>query len=652
MGGVVEHHHVRHVLNEVHGRASGAVPEVIHRSWRRCLEDYALDPSHRAAAPLVSQQCLREHRERVEALLGVARAGLEQLYSHVAPHGYALLLSDDRGIAVDYLGDLPASSARRTALYLGADWSEPHSGTSAVGTCLAEGQALTCHGADHFYVGNIGLTCTSAPLFGPDGAVMAALDVSAARAVADRSSQNFALQLVLLYARMIEDAYFLRCYRDHPILRFSRSREMVQLNGEYLVALADDGTVAAANTRARALITSEGGMDGPGRTPEQHAITELFDCDLDDVLSIPTATDDATRAFRMLPFGAIYFATLIEPKRPRHHAVASPTAETDPAPALDALGGDDPTMRKTIDYAKRLRNEPVNLLIVGETGTGKECVARAVHDSSERSDHNFIAVNCAAIPESLIESELFGYRPGTFTGARNKGMTGLIQQADGGTLLLDEIGDMPLNLQTRLLRALAENAIMPLGAERPIPVDLRVIAATHQSLHELIRQGQFREDLYYRLDGATLHVPPVRCRADSEYIIRSVFDALCRERGVRLVIRGDAMSALLAHDWPGNIRELGNALRFAIATRQGDEIRIDDLPDECRAGAHTEVRRTAPAPASANGAHADHHGDELQDLLRRYRWNVAQVARVLGVSRPTVYRRMRHRGIVPPHLRE
>ena len=313
-------------------------------------------------------------------------------------------------------------------------------------------------------------------------------------------------------------------------------------------------------------------------------------------------------------------------------------------------------MRDTLTRAARLRNEPINILVIGETGTGKERMARALHDASRRRDKPFVAINCAAMPESLIESELFGYEPGSFTGANRKGMKGLIAQADGGTLFLDEIGDMPLQLQTRLLRVLAEGEVLPIGASRPVKVDLRVVAATHRDLRRLIDLGQFREDLFYRLNGASLRLPPLRERADQGYLVRRLFEELRAERGdARTRLRGDAMTALLAYPWPGNIRELHNALRFALATCEGDEIVVGDLPEECISGhlAHPAARPAEGPDGRAAGPSAMRRGeDPLQEALRRHRWNISAVARDLGLSRPTIYRRMKRLGIVPPHHQE
>ncbi|BBO55953.1 sigma-54-dependent Fis family transcriptional regulator [Cobetia sp. AM6] len=602
--------------------------DVIRRSWQRCLEEYQLDPSRPRPVRVLTQQALRDHQESADELLHVARAGVERLYSQIAQHGYALILTDQRGIAVDFRGQRDQlSELRRAGLYLGSDWNERYAGTSAAGTCLHDGAAVTCHQREHFDATHIDL-----------------------------------------HARMIEDAYFLHRYRDCLILRFDTAREFVHLNGRGLFAIQEDGKVIAANHEGRRLIDAHLERWPPWTISTLPAVTQLFDGELNELLSIPHANRDQIRAFRLRADDATVFVTLIEPRGYPVRALPTVSQQDDPVPELDQLAGDDPSMHRLLKLARRMRHENVSILIRGETGTGKEVLARALHDSGPRAKAPFVAVNCAAIPESLIESELFGYLPGAFTGGRPKGMRGLIQQADGGTLFLDEIGDMPLPLQSRLLRVLAEREVSPLGAETPIKVDIRVITATHRDVTELIASGQFREDLYYRLNGAELLLPALRERADRHYLIRKLHAELQAEREQSLHLRADAISALLSHHWPGNIRQLRNAIAFAMATAEGDEITLHDLPEVCQT--HTGSTRGAasplaaaspfasgassnpasPAPASAGAdAGTDADANELLELLRHTDWNVSQVARQLGVSRPTIYRRMRRHGLVAPN---
>lgn len=613
--------------------------ELIGRSWKRCIEEYGLDPSQPRSARIVTQQTLREHQDSVDEFLNVARAGVEQLYSNIANLGYVLLLTDHRGITVQYLGDRRYDQRlRKAGLYLGADWSEQYAGTCGVGTCIQEQQALTCHRVDHFDASHINLTCTSAPILDPLGNLLAVLDISALDSPNAHSSQTFALHLTQLYARMIEDAYFLRRYRKQVIFRCDSSREFVQVNGQYLFAIDDDGCVEAANTAGRLLMLSPTSGNGVERHPD---LTSLFECELRDIWSIPYDHDDQVKAFKHCTSGSMFFAALIQPRvKPPASPSSKDLAAEERVPQLDALAADDPVMRRTLGLAKRLRNRDVGLLILGQTGTGKEILARAIHASCHRSRRAFVAVNCAAIPESLIESELFGYVAGAFTGARPKGMRGLIQQADGGTLFLDEIGDMPLQLQTRLLRVLAEGEILPVGADSPVKVNCRVIAATHQDLGQLIENGSFRADLYYRLNGATLRLPSLSQRADRQHVINRVFETLVEQGHLPDVrIRADAMSALLAYGWPGNIRQLVNALAFAEATCDNGEITVNDLPEECLCDLALPVAQIYGEQPEAS---------PLLTALKRHQWNVSEVARCYQVSRPTIYRWMQQQGIEQP----
>jgi len=324
---------------------------------------------------------------------------------------------------------------------------------------------------------------------------------------------------------------------------------------------------------------------------------------------------------------------------------------------LEDLAGEDPQMLRIVRSARRVATSTVSVMIQGATGTGKELFARGLHAASGRSP--FVALNCAAIPESLIESELFGYKSGAFTGARREGMKGTILQSSGGTLFLDEIGDMPLGLQTRLLRVLEEREVVPLGAEKPMKVDLRVVCASHQNLRSMIARGLFREDLYYRLNGITLELPRLIDRTDREQLIRTLLGAETSD-GRPVAIETDAFQRLLDYRWPGNIRELRNVIRTALAICDGGVVRLRDLPSEVRQGASgvdaTEspaLDGAAPGVSDMGTALSPIEAAERQALVKAIRnteGNMARAATLLQVSRSTLYRRCRrlripHRGL-------
>ncbi|UZN50822.1 sigma-54-dependent Fis family transcriptional regulator [Cupriavidus cauae] len=655
------HAHVEQVLT-LASQADPARPPLseIERSWIRCVNEYGMDPGRRMPAHIVEAGRLREHKDQIEDFLGVARTGMEQLYKRMSSLGYVLLLTDSHGIAVDFIGnDQWDRELKSSGLYLGADWSERQAGTCAVGTCIVEQHAVTCHQTDHFDVSHISLTCNSAPLFDPTGGFLGVLDVSALTSPGPRESQHLALQMTAMYAQMIEDANFLRYFRDRWILRLGATWSLVDVSGEIMVAFDADGIVCGINSGARRALRAADHGPVIGRP-----LTMLFRESMSDLWRIARAGMSSDRATLRTHGDEVYYASAIAPRVMPHRIPAPAAPEPGDTAALDALGADDAQMQRLITQAKRLANKPLNVLIHGETGTGKEVLAKALHQSSNRREHAFIAVNCAAIPETLIESELFGYTAGTFTGARGKGMRGLIAQSDGGTLFLDEIGDMPLHLQSRLLRVLSEREVTPLGAQRPVAVDLRVVAASHRDLRQLIAEGRFREDLYYRLCGATLYLPTLRERQDKAYLI----ERICQEEAAQLhidaTLSNDAWRAMLAYDWPGNVRQLRNVLRFALAMSDGGHIDLGDLPPEVTdAGTANPPRALAasvpaPVPASMPTSHPagspvpdDPKARQLLAALQAHHWNVTEVAAACGISRATVYRQMERFGIVAPNRR-
>ncbi|WP_456047808.1 sigma-54-dependent Fis family transcriptional regulator [Advenella kashmirensis] len=275
----------------------------------------------------------------------------------------------------------------------------------------------------------------------------------------------------------------------------------------------------------------------------------------------------------------------------------------------------------------------VPVLLYGETGSGKEVLARAVHDRSPRRDGPFVAVNCASLPESLIESELFGYRAGAFTGAQRQGRSGKILQAHGGTLLLDEIGDMPLALQARLLRVLDERKVTPLGADASVDVDIQLISASHRNLTDLVAKGQFREDLYYRLNGVEIRLPPLRERQDKRQLIEAI---LQEEAGKPVVLSDQALKILMQYVWPGNLRQMRHVLRTMAVLAEGTIIGVEHLPGPL-ADQHSQPTGNGVASIGLTDCMAvsDEHEpvNPLQEseritliqLLETHRWNISDV---------------------------
>jgi transcriptional regulator of acetoin/glycerol metabolism len=628
-----QHQHIATVMqvatDGAHASAAAGHEQVIRDSWHRCVHEHRLDPSRMQEAIILPQARLREHQDQMQALLQIARHGLASLYSKVAGLGYVALLTDARGITVDFLGDLVFEPGlRKAGLYLGADWSEHSAGTCGVGTCISTGQALTVHLDDHFDATHIPLTCTTAPVFDSAGKLRAVLDISQLRSSQPKASQQLALQLVKLCANDIENAAFLHRHRSDWVLRLSAAPQFLDVQPDYLLALGASGRVVGHNRRAQLALF---GRRLPAQPLLGRDFESLFDLPFNQIGRFVLTQPSDQRAVMLAGGQQLLFLSAVPPP-PK--PVAAVARQHSVPPALAALSGGDAALDRQIERLARLVNTPISLLITGETGSGKEVFAKAVHTTSERRTRPFVAVNCAAIPEHLIESELFGHLPGSFSGASPKGKRGLIMEADGGTLFLDEIGDMPLALQARLLRVLSEREVLPVGATRPLPVNIRVIAATHAPLELRVRQGRFRDDPYHRIKGAHIELPSLRARSDVAVMITRMLNGR--------TITPAALQRLLGHAWPGNLRELRNVLDYATSICREGPIEIDDMP-ELSAG-HRVGSATVPVKAQ------DSDGPEaLLQALRSAHWNVSAVARDMGLARMTLYRRMKRAGVVPPN---
>jgi transcriptional regulator of acetoin/glycerol metabolism len=628
--------HAQQVLTVTQGKAHlhgpGSDPSIA-RSWLRCLEDYHLDPALSIAPTVLEHGRVLESRERLQQVLHIAGNEMTSLHQQLSGAGHAVLLTDARGVILNCV-TAPAERQifERAGLWLGADWSEACEGTNGIGTCLVERQSLTIHQDEHFRGRHTGLTCSASPVFDPHGELLAVLDVSSARRDVSRQSQFHTMALVNLSAKMIESCYFLRCFDNQWLLRFHLQAESVGLFSEGLLAFDGEGRICAVNQSALNLLGHiRGGLLGK-------PVEAFFDCSLDELLGRASINAAASWPLRTRD-GRKLFAVLRGEARRSLPIPMEPAPKAAPAPCLSGICLDDVTLQADFRKALRVYERDVPLLINGETGSGKEAFAKALHHASQRAEKAFVALNCAAIPESLIESELFGYRGGSFTGARKEGMRGKLQQADGGTLFLDEIGDMPLALQTRLLRVLEDRQVVPIGGE-PESVNVRIISATHRNLLDRVQDGSFREDLYYRLNGLEVALPALRERSDKSQLLDFLLAEEAHAESV--LIDGPAREALLGFAWPGNVRQLRNVLRTLAALCEDGRIGLEDLP--------AMIRSARPAMAQAVEEPSEHPLEDAERLallsaLEQTRWHMTHTAQQLGVSRNTLYRKLRKHGI-------
>ncbi len=646
--------HANRVISLVQDKARGRqVAAHVTSSWSRCLNEYGIEPHRMRDTAVLEAAQLRERQQGFGELLGVAKAEMESLFDQISGSGYAVILTDaDAAILHTITDPTLKREFRHAGLWHGALWDERHEGTNGMGTCIAEKRAVTVHRDEHFMGYNIGLCCAGAPILDAHGEILAVLDTSSAHCGDARSIHRHTMALVNMSARLISRCHFLREFPDAHVLRFHSRPEFVGLLHEGLLAIDGDGRIVAANDAAIEQLGHGGRQTLVGQSIET-AFQFTF-----AALEARSHNDSATIwPIRDVVRGRRFFAKVRVPANamrapasplvvnPMHPAMSNPRIEVS-----DRHVGTDSRMKHNFACAHQLFSRRVPILLQGATGTGKEAFAKALHRASAWSDKPFVAVNCGAIPEPLIESELFGYTRGAFTDANREGRPGKILQSSGGTLFLDEIGDMPLSLQTRLLRVLEEREIVPLGSDTAHPVDLHVISASHHDIRQMSQSNEFRMDLYYRLNGTTLYLPALRDREDKAELIHVILREESPEDEI-VQIRPDALRAMLEYRWPGNIRELRNVLRTAAALCTENTIRPSNLPQELldetqKASAPPEI--AVAEPVEALGARAPLDSAERAALVReleRMRWNITHTAEALGISRNTLYRKIRKHDI-------
>ena len=639
--------HAARIIEMVKGAGSAALawPETSNypvKSWQRCIEDFRLDPSSKLdVIPYVGPGKLNIARDRLGEDLSIASDELTDLFAAVRGIGYCASFANDEGLFVLERAD------RDSACYVSTDqpgwlWSERIGGTNSVGTCIIEQKVTSVFGRQHFFMQCADTACAGAPVFNASGALAGVLSITTRNKHLGLQTHLLATNVVGQSALRLSARIFRRAFAASTIIEWR-----LEHGGSCLIAVNSDQRIEGANAAARKTLGLANGDDS------SQLLWNLFE-----------KNDDLRRA--KIHGGMIELKGLED----RHvfHANVSPATGASkkfilrgknlPAAAerrsveyisLDECAGGDPAMLNNVNILRRIRHAGLPILLLGETGTGKDTLARAIHADSERAAKPFLAFNCAAVPESLIDSELFGYAPGTFTGGSTAGNRGRVMEADGGTLFLDEIGDMPVMLQTRLLRVLESREVVALGSGVGQKVDITVIAATNQDLQSRVSHRLFREDLYYRLAGAVIPIPALRDRADIRSLIENI---LARISNGEKKLKPRAMDALLEHRWPGNIRELTHVLRRATSIACDGWIMIDDLMLPTANPATPARKIPQPVSAATNatkaiGYDAVHlaESDTIRLALDCANGDVAAAAGMLNMSRATLYRKMQRHNL-------
>lgn len=615
----------------------------IEASWYRC-EQFGLEHATEPNFSTLPSGELNDLRDQHRSLLETTENEIIPYYENILSNSACMIvLADRQGHVLNTWGQKRFGRGQYHGLVEGNQWTEQGVGTNAIGTALISGRAIQVGRDEHFLRANRYMVGSASPIFDTGNELLGVLDISSDAYL----PQDHTLGMVKLMSLSVENRLIFTAFQqDHFILSFNTNLTSLDSHWSGLLVLDDRGTIISANRRAEVVLARDLSLLN---------ISQIFDCDMREIKNQPLHMPMKLRAlgryqFYVKALPPVTHVMKVPDYRTSGHyqaPAASLPSQATPLPSqipdnvipLDELEHGDERVRRTVKQAHKIMEKDIPILIHGETGAGKEIFVRSLHYHSSRYKEMLVAVNCAAIPAELVESELFGYEKGAFTGAQTKGSIGLIRRAHKGTLFLDEIGEMPIAVQSRLLRVLQERVVTPLGSTEAYPVDVKLISATNRHLKEEVAEGRFRQDLYYRISGLNIELPALKLRQDKRELIAYVHERLrAEEPGPAL---SDAMLDLLeAHPWPGNMRQLVHVLKVGMAMADEDELEEWHLPDDFFDDLNNGIDKV-----DADGDHSDGLKEPIEEtitrLLEEYQGNVSRTAKAAGVSRNTVYKYVR-----------
>ncbi|MCF8565110.1 sigma-54-dependent Fis family transcriptional regulator [Alicyclobacillus tolerans] len=607
---------------------------MIASSWQRCLSNH-VNPLSQQAETVLKDDKLRDELESNRWLIDTVTPYMVDLFEQLGQDDILTVLTNDFGMILK--GQANSTAWRKVEPHNfipGSQWSEQSAGTNAIGTALVEQKPIQVFAAQHFCQGSHPWVCSAAPIRDPvTNTILGVLDITGKK----DKIQAYSLPLVVNLVKQIQasihsafvthDKTFLESMMNilqEPVLIFDSNFKIVRYNSR-----AEHAFHVEPGTRLQSI------LDIPYPTVEEFS---------DWGTKLPAVYKDSTSSGwsahihpyklggRLLGGIAVFqYANTVRPSAKKHRTYG-----------FEQIVTRSPHMIKVIELAKRYALSNATILISGETGVGKEVVAQSIHAYSTRAKENLVTVNCGAIPKELLASELFGYNPGAFTGANHKGKPGKFQAADGGTIFLDEIGELSLEAQVYLLRVLEERVVVPVGGVDPIVLNVRVIAATNRDLASEVRAGRFREDLYYRLNVLTIHIPPLREHREDIPVLVERFLKETELGKDAWSIDPDAVEKLVAYRWPGNVRQLKNAIYQAAMRAQPYRISSRDLPVEMLQLRTPILEPTDNKKFDSKALRTEKlTKEEVVHTLLQTNRNVTQAAKVLQVSRMTMYRKMK-----------
>lgn len=631
--------------NQVHEQA---IRKIILASWQRCLK-LGVDPYQKEVTKVCTPDEFNQVLEENEFLIRISLPVMEKLYEFVVGSGFTVTLADRQGILLKVIGDEGIRERVKKGNFTeGAYWCESYAGTNAIGTCLAIAKPIQIFAHEHFCRCSQHSSCSSAPIYDPDGNIVGVLDMTGR----DDQVHSHTLGMVVAAANAISNSMAILRAEQSCQLANRYQSTIIDSISEALLATDSQGCITHLNGLAR---TSLGLQIGdilyqsiysilPEDNEELFTMIKTGKYVTDREIAISTSKGKTKFTITSRPIhtndNTVDGMVLIINEFKRAQKIAQRMAGASAVMTFENLIGRDKAFVDSIEMAKLAATGDSNVLLLGESGTGKDVFAQAIHNLSYRKNGPFVAINCAAIPRELIGSELFGYIEGAYTGAKRGGNPGKFELADGGTIFLDEIGEMPLEHQATLLRVIEQKRIVRIGGQEVIPVDVRIIAATNQALQSRVQKGLFRQDLFYRLNVMTIKMIPLRQRVDDiPLLVNYFYQRLTKKLGKKAFpIPKEYISLLYNHQWSGNIRELQNVVERGVNLSRTGLLDVSYFPDE--------IRKTDQHLGQQPNSNLEEFEREMiYKLMQDHQGNISKVSDQLGIARTTLYRKLSKFGI-------
>lgn len=625
--------------------ATTLVNPIIMASWQRCKRRN--QSFTEAISFRLPQEEVQRRKELNRQLIKVAKPFLEELYGFVKGSGFVVVLLDKGACILEVMGDQDILDRFRH-FRIGEVWDEETKGTNAMGVVKIEKIPVQVFATEHYVLANHQITCSGAPIYNPDGDMIGILDVSG-----DFNKVHMhTLGMVVAAVKAIENELRLKAANAEIVKSYNNVNAIIETISEGIISFDEKGRITNMNPVALSILNINASNYQEKSLKSVLKNEEVINYILTSGRSVydhEFLLERNNKQVRFLFSGQPIIdstkeicggVAIVREIKNVHRLINQMVGARALFTFEDIIGGSE-YLKNSIEIAQDIADSLSSVILQGESGTGKEMFAQAIHNASSFSQGPFIAINCGAIPRDLIESELFGYEDGAFTGARRGGRAGKFELANEGTILLDEIGDMLLDTQVSLLRVLQEKQVVRIGGYKPIPINVRVIAATNKDLKDEVRKGNFREDLFYRLNVINIIIPPLRKRGEDVLLLASYYiNKFSTMLGYKISqLDNQAANCLENYQWPGNVRELANAMERAVNLAKGKTIKIEHLP------VHLQRHENTLKNKSKDRDLENMEREMIIDTLESVNWNISKGSVILGIARNTLYRKMDKYGI-------